>query len=109
MDYGNLLKINGNIAGYQLMNQPITMHNGVITIALINPIQEDTLQSIREDLIIALRKEFNDADHFTIQTTLTEQSSDKKPYTDQEKLNHLSEKNSAVALLRERLLLEVAY
>ena len=85
------------------------MQDGVITIALINPVQEDTLQSIKENLIIALRKQFNYGDPLIIQTILTEQNSDKKPYTDQEKLNHLSKKNSSVALLRERLLLEVAY
>ncbi|WP_342265700.1 hypothetical protein [Cardinium endosymbiont of Philonthus spinipes] len=88
------------------MNQPIKLQEGVITISLINPVQENLLQSLKEELLPKLK--LHDPG-ITIQSILIEQQCDQKPYTDQEKLSYLSKKNAAIALLQERFMLEVAY
>lgn len=107
-DYREQLKKNGHIATYQLMNQPIKIQGTVITISLINSVQEKMLQSLKEALLAELRKKLNHS-AITIQSALVEQITPVKPYTDQEKLSYLSKKNTAIALLQERLMLEVAY
>lgn len=107
-DYREKLKKDGNVAGYHLMNQPIEVQDHMVTIALINPVQEATLQNIKEQLVAELRKQINHAS-ITIQGCLVQQEQEKKPYTDQEKLIYLGKKNINVDLLRERFILEVAY
>ncbi|HLP35070.1 MAG TPA: hypothetical protein VK133_03700 [Amoebophilaceae bacterium] len=90
------------------MNQPVQIEGSLIIIPLLNRVQETLLQNIKEELIAILRETFNRSD-IQIQTTFVQQPQARKPYTDQEKLLFLSKKNSAIALLQERLLLEVAY
>ncbi len=90
------------------MNQPVQIEGSLIIIPLLNRVQETLLQNIKEELIAILRETFNRSD-IQIQTTFVQQPQSRKPYTDQEKLLFLSKKNSAIALLQERLLLEVAY
>ncbi|CAH2559589.1 DNA polymerase III subunit gamma/tau [Cardinium endosymbiont of Oedothorax gibbosus] len=107
-DYSEQLKKNGHITAYHLMNQPIKIQGAVITISLINPVQEQMLQNLKEELLPALRKKLHHPD-ITIQSALIEQTSAQTPYTDQEKLTYLSKKNTAIALLQERLMLEVVY
>lgn len=108
IDYREQLKHIGNIAGYHLLNQPIEIQGDIISIALINPVQEDILQSLKEDLVAQLRK-YIDHTSVTVQGYLVQQEQERKPYTDQEKLIYLGEKNTYINLLRERFLLEVAY
>lgn len=105
-DYREQLKKNGHTAAYHLMSQPIKIQGTVITFLLINPVQEQMLQSLKEELLPTLK-----LNHpaLTIQSVLVEQTSAQKPYTDQEKLSYLSKKNAAIALLQERFMLEVAY
>jgi hypothetical protein len=90
------------------LNQPVQIEGSLIIIPLLNRVQETLLQNIKEELIAILRETFNRSD-IQIQTTFVQQPQARKPYTDQEKLLFLSKKNSAIALLQERLLLEVAY
>jgi len=106
--YSDQLRKEGNIGGAHLIGHPIALQNGVITLTLINPLQEDTFKAIKEPLLAALRKAFGYSD-MIIQTILSEQQADRKPYTDQEKLTYLSKKNSSIGLLTNRLLLEVSY
>ncbi|WP_419241726.1 DNA polymerase III subunit gamma/tau [Cardinium endosymbiont of Nabis limbatus] len=105
-DYSAQLKKNGHIAAYHLMNQPIQIQGTVITISLINSVQEQMLQILKEELLPKLKLHHPD---LTIQSVLGEQPSVQKPYTDQEKLIYLCKKNAAIGLLQERLRLEVAY
>jgi DNA polymerase-3 subunit gamma/tau len=107
-DYGEQLKQQGNIAGYHLMNQPIKVQDQVIIIALINSVQESMLQNLKEELLVQLRKKFNDP-KIILQSILVQELQGTKPYTDQEKLTYLSKKNPAIALMRERFKLEVVY
>ncbi|WP_339044050.1 DNA polymerase III subunit gamma/tau [Cardinium endosymbiont of Tipula unca] len=107
-DYREKLKKDGNMAGYHLMNQPIEIQDNMVTIALINPVQEAILQNLKEQLVVQLRKQINHAS-ITIQGCLVQQEQEKKPYTDQEKLTYLGKKNVNIDLLRERFVLEVAY
>ncbi|MGI2261967.1 hypothetical protein ACRRVA_01455 [Candidatus Cardinium hertigii] len=107
-DYRKQLKNNGCIAAYHLMGQPIKVEGSVVTISLINPVQVELLQSLKEELLPAIRKKLS---HPTVnvQGILVNQIVPDKPYTDQEKLSYLSKKNSAIALLQERFMLEVVY
>ncbi|UWW97411.1 MAG: DNA polymerase III subunit gamma/tau [Candidatus Cardinium sp.] len=105
-DYREQLKKNGHIAAYHLMNQPIQIEGTVVTIALINAVQEQILHNLKEELLPKLKLHHPD---LTIQGVLVEQPAVQKPYTDQEKLSYLGKKNAAIALLQERLMLEVAY
>ena len=108
-DYRKQLKNNGCIAAYHLMGQPIKIEGSVVTISLINPVQVELLQSLKEELLPAIRKKLS---HPTINVQgilVVNQIVPEKPYTDQEKLSYLSKKNSAIALLQERFMLEVAY
>ncbi|WP_243517446.1 MULTISPECIES: DNA polymerase III subunit gamma/tau [unclassified Candidatus Cardinium] len=107
-DYREQLKKDGRIAAYQVMNQSTKIQGSVITISLINPVQEAMLQNLKEELLPELRKKLNHPD-ITIQSMLIEQITSEKPYTDQEKLSYLSKKNPAIGLLQERFMLEVAY
>ncbi|WP_114909868.1 hypothetical protein [Cardinium endosymbiont of Sogatella furcifera] len=104
--YREDLKKRGHTAAYHLMNQPIEIQDRMLTISLINPVQENLLQSLKEELLPRLS--VLDPD-MTIQGILTEQTTAPKPYTDQEKLTYLGKKNAAITLLQERLMLEVAY
>ena len=88
------------------MNQPIEIEGTVVTISLINAVQEQMLQNVKEELLPKLKLHHPDC---TIQGVLVEQPAVQKPYTDQEKLSYLRKKNAAIALLQERLMLEVAY
>ncbi len=107
-DYREQLKKDGRTAAYHLMNQPINIQNHRIAVSLINPVQEQMLQTLKEEFLPKIRKALDCAD-ITIQSVLSEQTSPKKPYTDQEKLMYLGKKNPAIVLLKERLMLEVAY
>ncbi|MGI2299866.1 DNA polymerase III subunit gamma/tau [Candidatus Cardinium hertigii] len=107
-DYRQQLKNNGCIAAYHLMGQPIKIEGSVVTISLINPVQAELLQSLKEELLPTMRKKLNHPT-MNVQGILVNQIVPEKPYTDQEKLKYLSKKNGAIALLQERFMLEVAY
>lgn len=107
-DYTQEVRNNGEIAAYHLMKQPITIQGSVITISLVNAVQKDTLQSLKESLLHALRKKLNHPE-LIIESVIVEPQASQKPYTDQEKLSYLIKKNAAIGLLQESLMLEVAY
>ena len=107
--YGEQLKKNGNLAGYYLLGQPIEVKNQVIIVSLINPVQNETFNSLKGALLVYLRAELHN-DDITIQAVDCMQAEQvKKPYTDHEKLVYLSKKNAAIALMRAQLRLEIAY
>ncbi|AWN81603.1 DNA polymerase III subunit tau [Candidatus Cardinium hertigii] len=106
--YKEQLKKKGMIADYQLISQPIKVQDRVVSITLINPVQEAMLQNLKEDLLAFLRKTLHCSD-IIIQGILVEEIASKRPYTDQEKLSYLSKKNAFIALLQEKLMLELAY
>lgn len=108
-DYKEKLRKKKNTAGYHLMSQPIKIQGSSIILSLINPIQEEVLQQINEELLPQLRTKLNHPD-IIIQGVLNcPPPQNKKPYTDQEKLNFLSKKNESIELFRQRFKLEIAY
>lgn len=108
IDYSKHLRHIGHISAALLLQNPIQLQGEVIVISFKNSMEEHLFQNIQPELLEQLRKRLHN-DNITIHFTIVPPVSKQKPTTDQEKLDFLSKKNSAISLLKARFLLEVGY
>lgn len=88
--------------------KPTQEDETTISFSVSNQVQEDEINTLKTDLIVYLRTEMkNPAIQFKIIVDKTE--SEKKPYTGEEKFQHMAEKNPAMNKLRQQFNLEIDY
>lgn len=88
--------------------QPVKENETSIAFHVSNQVQEDEINTLKTDLLVFLRTEMkNPALQFRIVVDQTE--SEKKPYTGEEKFQHMAEKNPALNKLRQQFNLEIDY
>ena len=97
----------GKDSEYIALNHPIHLKDDGVTIpiTLMSPLQEDSLNAIKPELLQRLRKRLNNAG-LTLEVTLNREEHQRRPYTPAEKLNYLAEKHPQVRELAERLALD---
>ena len=104
--YAQQLKQAGKMSEYSLLNQEITLEGNTVVMKLVNAVQQDTLASLKEDLIAYLRQNLH-AKELVLKGVVVQAEQHKKPYTAQEKFKYLVEKYPDLRTLQEKLVLEV--
>lgn len=97
----------GRDSEYIALNHPIHLEEDGVTIpiTLVSPLQEDSLNAIKSELLQRLRKRLDNSG-LTLRVTLNREEHQRRPYTPTEKLNYLAEKYPDVRDLAQRLALD---
>lgn len=90
------------VAEYQILSREYDYEAPVITINLLNPVEESLLDNFRRDLTQFLRDRLRNND-LTLASTLKDQTGKKVIYTARDKFEHLAEKYPYLHELKERL------
>jgi len=95
-------------AEFQMLSQPYTVVDNVITVQLLSPVHETMLNNIKSDLTGFLREKLRNN---TIQVTGEVQTDEDRKviYTNREKFDFLAEKNPMLKELRDRLGLDTDF
>jgi DNA polymerase-3 subunit gamma/tau len=97
-----------NLYSTLIARKPVQEDNSMITFCVSNQVPEDEINSLKTDLLVFLRAEMkNTAIQFNI--IVDKNDLERKPYTGEEKFQRLSEKNPALAKLREQFNLEIDF
>lgn len=87
------------------VNKPkISGTNGVV-LMVSNPLQEDDVISVKNEIRNYLKKELNNAE-IQIETEIIQLKTTKRMFTDNDRFNYLCEKNSALELLKQKFSLD---
>ncbi len=87
-----------NLQGYQALQCPLQLNNQTIVATLHNPANENVANALHPNLLSYLQKKLQ-----TTALTLIFQTQQKKPYSDQEKLNDLIQKHNPINYLQQQL------
>jgi DNA polymerase III subunit gamma/tau len=88
--------------------KPVQEDETTLSFSVSNQVQEDEINMLKTDLVVYLRSEMkNPALQFKI--IVDKITSEKKPYTGEEKFQHMVEKNPALHKLRQQFNLEIDY
>lgn len=98
----------GQAAEYQILARAYEYNAPVITILLMNPVEESLLDNFRRDLTQFLRERLRNTD-LTLASALQDRKGKKVIYTAREKFEHLAEKYPYLHELKERLGLDWEY
>jgi len=90
------------VAEYQILVREYQYEAPVITVSLLNPVEESLLDNFRRDLTQFLRDQLRNSD-ITLASTLQDNSGKRVIYTAREKFEHLAEKYPYLNELKERL------
>ncbi len=92
----------GKDSEFSILNQTPSLIENVIEIKLTSSLQEDLFEKMKVDLMDYLRNTLN---NFTIQvkTTLAEDTTVRKPYTQSDRYMYMASKNPLLNKLREKL------
>lgn len=102
-DFAHKMKLKGNNQEYILLNEDISLSEDFnIEIKLTNPFQEETLNSLKTELIVFLREKLNN-DKITLSSRMAAEETKKRLYTTREKFDHLVEKHPLLLELKEKL------
>lgn len=96
------------VAEYQILLREFTYQSPIITIPLLNPVEESLLDNFRRDLTQFLRDRLRNND-LTLVSALQSTEGKKVIYTSREKFEHLAEKYPYLHELKERLGLDWEY
>lgn len=96
------------VAEYQILTREYHYQAPVITLNLLNPVEESLVDNFRRDLTQFLRDRLRNSD-LTLASTLKETAGKKVIYTAREKFDHLAEKYPYLHELKERLGLDWEY
>jgi DNA polymerase-3 subunit gamma/tau len=108
-DFADKKKLEGKNTEYILLNEDITLlEGGKIEIKLSNPMQEETLNSIKTEVLVFLRQKLQN-DSITICSVLNTEERKRRLYTTREKFDYLTEKHPLLLELKERLGLDPDY
>lgn len=102
-DFANIKKLDGKSTDYILLNEDISLREDfTIEVKLSNPLQEETLNSIKTEALAFLRDKLKN-DFITINSVMNTEERKKRLYTTREKFDHLVEKHPLLHELKERL------
>lgn len=104
--YAEQLRVAGKMSEYSLLNQDISLTKNIITIQLVNAVQQDILAGIQEELVAYLRKNLQ-CPNLELRGVVESSKKKRKPYTAHEKFHYLAEKYPDLRVLQEKLSLEV--
>lgn len=93
---------------YQILTRPYDYKAPVITLTLLNPVEESLLDNFRRDLTQFLRERLRNND-LILASALQDNTGKKVIYTAREKFEHLAEKYPYLNELKERLGLDWEY
>jgi DNA polymerase-3 subunit gamma/tau len=91
-----------------MLKRDFELDGTTLKLQLDNQIQLDTLTQLKQDLAVYLRQKMRNS---TIQifAEIVESTTERRPYTAQEKFEYLANKNPALVELREKLGLELVF
>src|SRR5690606_4258004 len=96
-------------AEYQMLTQPYTVDNHVITVNLLSPVHETMLNNIKSEMTAYLRERLKNH-NIQVTGTVVEPDDPKKViYTNREKFEYLVEKNPILKELKDRLGLDTDF
>ena len=100
-------KLAGNDSEYLILNQHISLKEDGVTVplTLMSPLQEDTLNDLKPELLQHLRRTLGNAG-LRLEANIVREQKQRRPYTPAEKFNYLIEKYPHVQALKERLVLD---
>jgi hypothetical protein len=99
-EYADMRK--AQVAEFQILQREYQYEQPVITIQLMNPVEESLLDNFRRDLTQFLRDRLRNND-LTLASTLQATEGKKVIYTAREKFEHLAEKYPYLNELKDRL------
>ena len=105
--YAQKLREAGNMTAYSVLGQGMTLEDSTIVVQLVNSVQQDILDDLKEDLMATLRRALQNPGLELRAVVAAIDQQPKKPYTTQEKFAYLAEKYPTVRLLQKKLALEV--
>ncbi len=91
-----------------MLKRDFELEGTTLKLQLDNQIQLDTLTQLKQDLAVYLRQKLRNA-AIQISAEIAESTSERRPYTAQEKFEFLANKNPALLELREKLGLELVF
>ena len=100
-------KLAGNDSEYLILNQPISLKEDGVTVplTLMSPLQEDTLNDLKPELLQHLRRALGNAG-LRLEVNIVREQKQRRPYTPAEKFSFLMDKYPHVKELKERLALD---
>ncbi|MDM8161628.1 DNA polymerase III subunit gamma/tau [Labilibaculum sp. K2S] len=87
------------------VNKPKIEGTDRIVLMVSNPLQEDDVISVKNEVRNYLRKELNNSE-IQIETEIIQTKTAKRMYTDSDRFNYLCEKNPALGLLKQKFSLD---
>lgn len=91
-----------------MLNREFVLEGTTFKLQLDNQIQMDTLVQLKQELATFLRQRLRNA-LIQIVSEIVESSTERRPYTAQEKFEYLANKNPALLELRDKLGLELVF
>ena len=91
-----------------MLKRDFELEGTTLKLQLDNQIQLDTLTQIKQDLAVHLRQKLRNS-AIQIFAEIVESTTERRPYTAQEKFEYLANKNPALLELREKLGLELVF
>lgn len=91
-----------------MLNREFVLEGTTFKLQLDNQIQMDTLVQLKQELATFLRQRLRNA-LIQIASEIVESSTERRPYTAQEKFEYLANKNPALLELRDKLGLELVF
>ncbi|PKQ66974.1 DNA polymerase III subunit gamma/tau [Labilibaculum manganireducens] len=87
------------------VNKPKIVGDDRVVLMVSNPLQEDDVVSVKNEVRNYLRKELNNSE-IQIETEIIQIKTAKRMYTDSDRFNYLCEKNPALGLLKQKFSLD---
>ena len=97
-----------NLSSTLSSHKPVQEDEATISFNVLNQVQEDEIDAIRTDLLIFLRSALKNP-ALQLKIIVDENTTERKPYTGDEKFQRLSEKNPALNKLRQQFGLEIDF
>lgn len=91
-----------------MLKRDFELEGTTLKLQLDNQIQLDTLTQLKQDLAVHLRQKLRNST-IQISAEIVASTSERRPYTAQEKFQYLANKNPALLELREKLGLELVF
>jgi DNA polymerase-3 subunit gamma/tau len=91
-----------------MLNREFVLEGTTFKLQLDNQIQMDTLVQLKQELATFLRQRLRNT-LIQIVSEIVESSTERRPYTAQEKFEYLANKNPALLELRDKLGLELVF
>jgi DNA polymerase-3 subunit gamma/tau len=86
-------------------NKPVISNSNEIIFQVSNPLQEDDVISVKNEVRNYLKRELNNSE-IQIKTKVIQSKTKKRMYTDSDRFNYLCEKNPALAVLKQKFSLD---